>query len=76
MMILLVGISIFTYGIRMAARRARPKPSSPAAPDSPVRPARPIASIVDPAYYWRGNTGDWTASDERHLKRLLNDSAP
>jgi hypothetical protein len=75
MMILLVGISIFTYGIRMAARRARPKPSSPA-PDSPVTPALPIASIVDPASYWRGNSGDWTASDERQLKRLLNDSAP
>ena len=75
MMILLVGISVFAYSIRMAVRRAAAKVA--------VRPSRtnrlgplPIAPAVDPAYYWRGDSGDWTASDERQLIRLLNDSAP
>ena len=75
MTILLVGISVFVYSIRTAVRRATGKSPSPIR-DGPVKPEMPIASVVDPAYYWRGDSGDWTASDERQLIRLLNDSAP
>ena len=74
MMIVLVAISVFTYSARMAVRRAAGRLRPPA--ETPVIPELPIASVVDPAYYWRGDSAEWTAADERQLIKLLNDSSP